>query len=452
VVRWHGAFDSTARRTLGFAIDLITRLGRKVIGDQRDRRVVEIIPRRPWRALASRDYRIYFTGHILSQTGAWVHRLAQSWLVLELTGSALALGLLSVIEFGPMLLLSPFAGALGDRWPRRRLLAWVQGALTVQGLILAWLVFTGTAQVWQIYAAAFTWGVVHSLDGPVKHAFIADLVKRDALASAVGLNSAALNGARIIGPTIGGVLISTVGIGWCFVFSGLSHVAILAAIVAVRARPAAAAPTTLSLFQDVRDGIGYARGNPAIAVPLLMLAIAGTFGFNWSVALPLLARFGFDSGAMAFGLMNAALGFGALAGGVLVASRSAPADRTLAISASLFALGLFTISRLSQLEAALITLWCIGFLGVFYTASTQAALQLRTEERFRGRVMSLYTVIFGGFTPVGSGFTSVAANALGVREALAINAGICVFGAGLGLWVSVRSRRGPTTSAVRESP
>ncbi|HET8570041.1 MAG TPA: MFS transporter [Candidatus Limnocylindria bacterium] len=396
-----------------------------------------------WRALANRNYRVYFGGYLLSQVGAWVHRLAQAWFVLELTDSALALGLLAIVEFSPMLLLSPIAGALGDRFARRRLLVYVQVVLTLQGLALAWLVLGGSAVVWQVYAFAFLWGVAHALDGPIKHAFIADLVPRADLPSAVGLNAASMNGARILGPALGGVAISTLGIGWCFLFSGLSHLAVLGAIALVRVHAPAAREIATGIVQDVRDGMRYARRAPEIAIPLVILAFMGTFGYNFGVALPLLARYSFDSGALGFGLMNAAMGFGALCGGVLVASRAAPTDRVLSTSAGLFTLLLFAVSRLSQLELAIVVLWCLGFSGVFYTASTQAALQLRTDERFRGRVMGLYTLIFGGLTPLGSGFTGAAANAFGIRDALAINAVICLIGSTAVAWALARRLRGP---------
>lgn len=394
-----------------------------------------------WRALGSPSFRVYFAGLVLSQTGAWVHRMAQAWLVLELTGSALALGALAVIEFSPMLVLSTVAGAIADRSSRRGLLIVVQAMLAAQGFALALIVFTGVASVWLIYGLAFVWGIAHAIDAPVKQVFVADLVPRERLQGAVGLSAASTNGARILGPALGGLAISTVGIGWCFVLSGASQVAMLMAIALVRvgARPALTA--SVGLLHDVRDGLRYARQAPEIAVPLVTLVFMGTFGYNFSVALPLLARYAFDAGAMGFGLMNGAIGFGAIVGGLTVASRAAPADRALVISAGLFAALLFAVSRLSSFGVGLLLFGCLGLCGVFYTASTQAALQLRAEERYHGRVMGLYALIFGGLSPVGGAFTGATANALGVQDALAVNAVLCFAGATGLSWLVTRSPR-----------
>jgi MFS family permease len=284
-------------------------------------------------------------------------------------------------------------------------------------------------------------GTISAFDSPARQTFVSELVPREEIQSAVGLNASAFNVARIFGPGVGGLIIAAVGVGWCFAINAASYVAVLIALAAMR--PDKLLPGERSrgrVLADIAGGLRYVVREPEIGAPLLLAVFIGTFGYNFSVALPLLARYTFDAGAAGFGLLNAAQGVGSLVGALIVASRPTPTVETLVVAASVFAVLLVALGASPAFVVAAAALVFVGIAGVNATTGTNALLQLRSEPAYRGRVLSLYFIAFAGTTPFGGAFTGAIANEWNVRIALFVNAALVVVGAVLAM-LYVRRRR-----------
>lgn len=405
--------------------------------------------RRPWIALRNTNFRLYFGGQIVSLSGTWMQRIGQSWLVLDLDPSPLALGTLTVLQFTPILVLSLFAGSIVDRFSKRWLVFVLQTASLVQATAMATLVLTHTVQIWHVYVLAAMLGIISSFDSPARQTFVSELVPREEIQSAVGLNATAFNVARIFGPGVGGLIIAAAGVGWCFAINAASYVAVLIALGLMRAdRLLPGERSRGRVLGDMIGGLRYVVREREIGTPLLLAVFVGTFGYNFGVALPLLARYTFDSGALGFGMLNAAQGIGSLIGALIVASRATPTVRMLALAATVFGVLLFSLGAAPVFAIALVLLVAVGVAGVNATVATNAMLQMRAEPAYRGRVLSLYFIAFAGTTPFGGAFTGAIANEWNVRIALFVNAVLVIVGAGLAL-LYYRSRREPI--AVTES-
>lgn len=403
--------------------------------------------RRPWIALRNPNFRLYFAGQMVSLSGTWMQRIGQSWLVLDLDPSPLALGTLTVLQFAPILLLSLFAGSIVDRFSKRWLVFGLQVAALVQATALAVLVLTHTVQIWHVYVLAAMLGTISAFDSPARQTFVSELVPHEEIQSAVGLNASAFNVARIFGPGVGGLIIAAAGVGWCFAINAASYVAVLIALAAMR--PDRLLPGERSrgrVLGDIAGGLRYVVREPAIGAPLLLAVFVGTFGYNFGVVLPLLARYTFHAGAAGFGFLNAAQGAGSLVGALIVASRTAPTVGTLVVAASVFAVLLIALGASPVFLAAAAVLVFVGIAGVNATTGTNALLQLRSEPAYRGRVLSLYFIAFAGTTPFGGAFTGAIANTWNVRVALVVNAALVIVGAALALLYA--RRRGSRDAAL----
>ena len=403
--------------------------------------------RRPWIALRNPNFRLYFGGQMVSLSGTWMQRIGQSWLILDLDPSPLALGTLTVLQFAPILVLSLFAGSIVDRFSKRWLVFLLQVAALVQATALAALVLTHTVQIWHVYVLAAMLGTISAFDSPARQTFVSELVPREEIQSAVGLNASAFNVARIFGPGVGGLIIAAAGVGWCFAINAASYVAVLIALAAMRGdRLLPGERSRGRVLGDIAGGLRYVVREPEIGAPLLLAVFVGTFGYNFSVALPLLARYTFDAGAAGFGLLNAAQGVGSLVGALIVASRTTPTVETLVVAASVFAVLLIALGASPAFVVAAVVLVFVGIAGVNATTGTNALLQLRSEPAYRGRVLSLYFIAFAGTTPFGGAFTGAIANEWNVRVALFVNAALVIVGATLAL-LYVRRRR-PLADAI----
>lgn len=394
-----------------------------------------------YRALGNPNYRIYFFGQLVSQTGGWLQRIAQSWLVLDLTGSPAALGVVTALQFLPIMILSLFAGVVADRFPKRRLLFVIQGVATAQAVVLAALTLTGAIQLWQVYVLALVLGVSTAFDMPTRQSFVSELVGRDQLQSAISLNSSVFNAARIVGPGVGGVIIAVWGVGWCFALNAVSFVAVLVSLAMLR--PGSMAGLRRSprapLWTQLADGLKYALSRRELAFPLLLLAVVGTFGYNFGVVLPLLARYALDIGSVGFGSLNAAMGVGSLVGALSLAARVTPSQRGLLWASGSFALLLLAVAVAPWYLVELALLVAMGVASVTYSASTNTTLQLNSREEYRGRVLSLYTLLFAGSTPIGGALTGWMADQWGIRAALSIEAGVCLVAVAAGVaWLTTR--------------
>ncbi len=390
---------------------------------------------RSFAALRTRNYRLFFVGQLISQSGSWMQRVAQAWLVLDLTGSPLALGTVTALQFLPILALTLLGGVLADRMSKRKLLLITQSVQMVQALALGGLVVTHTIQLWQVYALAAVLGITVAVDQPARRAFPSEMVPRSQVPSAVALNSTVFNAARVAGPALGGLAIATIGVGGCFLLNGVSFLAVLVALAMMR--PAEFYGTSASSGGNVAiqvvEAVRYTARTPQVSFTLLLLGVLGTFGYNFNVVLPLLARYALGTGAVGFGALNSALGLGSVVGSLLVASQGGISPRRVVFGASVFALCLWLLALTPHYGLTLALLFGQGIAGVVFSASANTNLQLLAPDALRGRVMSLYSLVFVGTTPFGAALTGALADHWGVRLALAIDGTFCVLGVVLGL-------------------
>jgi MFS family permease len=409
---------------------------------------------RGWRALRHSNYRLYFFGQVVSQSGTWLQRIAQSWLVLDLADSPAALGILTVFQFMPALLLSLVAGVIADRVGKQRLIMITSTLEALQALVLAILTLSGRVQLWQVYVLALLLGLFTTFETPARQAFVSDLVPREDIQSAVALNSSVFNAARIVGPGIGGVVLATWGAGWAFMLNAVSYLAVLAALAMLDTSKffSSRRASRGALWTQLWDGVRHAMGTPSLAFPLALLAVIGLFGYNFGVVLALLARYTLDIGAVGFGALNAAMGVGSLVGALLLTPSLPPGTRTVALAAFGFSLALLAVALVPWYAATLVLLSVLGLISVCYSTSTNTTLQLASGEAYRGRILSLYTLLFMGTTPIGGAITGFLADSLGVTTTLALEACVCLLATLLGMLYLSRARsRQPAADATLAS-
>jgi MFS family permease len=391
--------------------------------------------RRTFSSLKVRNYRLFFVGQSISLSGTWIQRVAQAWLVLDLTGSGTAVGLVTALQFVPLLLLAPIGGVIADRVNKRRMLILTQTASALAAATLGALVLTGVVELWMVYALAFALGVAGSVDNPTRQTFVLEMVGREQLTNALSLNSTLINAARVIGPALAGALIISIGIGWCFVLNAVSYLAVIVALRMMSVDDLDSAPIQARHPGQLREGFRYVRSTPAVLTPLLMMAVAGTFAYEYQVVLPLLARFTFGGDAQTFAMMTSAMGVGAVAGGLFTASRQSRPAMALARTAGLFGAVQIMASLAPGLVACLISLVALGAVGVSFIALGNSTLQLTAAPEMRGRVMGLWAVAFLGTTPIGAPMLGWLGEHVGARWALGLG-GLAVL---LAAALSVRS-------------
>jgi MFS family permease len=391
-------------------------------------------------AFRHRDYRAFWLSQLVSLTGTWMQSLAQSWLVLSLTNSPVQLGLVNVCQFGPSLFLGLPGGVLADRLPKRNLLLVTQstnGGLTA---VLATLVVTGRLELWHIYATALAIGVVNAVDMPTRQSFVADLVGKRDLLNAVALNSALFNASRVVGPALAGVLLAQVGPALCFVLNAASYAPVLGALATMRTRGAPTGDATeATIVGRLRQGLAHVRATPAALLPILLVGVVGTFGMNFNVWVPLLARNDLTIGAEGFGLLMAALGVGSLCGALTLAfSGRAPHRRRMLAAA--VALGacevLLALVVLTRQPVPLVMLLIAGAgFGMSTTmALANTTVQTSTPDALRGRVMSIYMTVFAGSAPLGAWLAGVLSGTAGAPAAVAVGGTVvAVAAAGIAL-------------------
>ena len=377
------------------------------------------------RAFRHRDFRLFWTGQAVSLVGTWMQSVAQAWLVLELTGSAFRLGLVGALQFSPMLAFGFLAGALSDRLPKRRLMIVSQTTMLAQALALALLVAYGHVEFWHVAVLATVYGVANTLDIPARQAFMVELVGRDDLMNAIALNSAMFNGARIVGPAVAGVVIAGWGLGPAFFLNALSFVAVLAALLLVRARGLPRHPAGTSIRAEIVEGVAYALRTPRIALTLSLVLVVSAFLFNYSVIVPLLARDVLGQEAEGFGLLMAMVGLGAIGAAVTLAvlGRGQPPLTALVAPAIVLAAAMLGLAAVRQMWLASIVLAVMGYTGILVMAGANTTLQLMVPDELRGRVMSLHMLVFAGITPVGNLLMGALIETLGVPGGVALAGG-----------------------------
>ena len=393
------------------------------------------------RALASRDFRVYYAGTLVSQIGNWMQTVTQSWLVLELTGSPFLLGLTSTLQSGPILLLSIFTGVLADRLTKRNVLLFTQAVQGSLALVLGILVWSGHVRYWTVAGMAVMWGVMNALDQPTRQSFIMELVDRRHVTSAVGMNSASFNSARIVGPAVAGVLIARVGLFPGFLLNSLAFVVSISALTRVPARPPTPRTSSAPFMEEIAEGIAYALRTPALRFILGLQIIVSFCVFNFSVYVPLLASKVLGLGSEGFGFLMAALGIGAVTAGFSVGAigSRAPPPRLIAGCVGLACAGLLGLSLTRHVWPAAVLLVAVGFTGTIGMIGCNTSLQLAAPDALRGRIMSLYTLLSGGIFPIGAFFVGAVSEAAGVSRAFAVNGVLGL--ATLGMLIAVRRRR-----------
>jgi len=385
------------------------------------------------RALRSRNYRLFVAGQGVSLVGTWMQHVAMSWLIYRLTGSAMLLGVVGFTSQIPTLFISPVAGVLADRWDRRRLLLATQSLAMLQAAFLAFVVLAGIVQVWQVILLSLILGVVNAFDIPIRQAFVVELVdQREDLGNAIALNSSLVNGARLIGPAIAGLLVVSVGEGVCFILNALSYLAVIVALAAMRLQPAShGRGTKRNLRQELYAGFIYAYNFGPIRSILLLLALVSLMGMPYSVLVPVFAKEILHGGAHTFGFLMTAAGSGALVGTLYLASRQSVRGLGLVIVrvTILFAVGVATFALSSNFILSLTALALAGFGAMTLVASCNTVLQTILDDDKRGRVMSFFTMAFIGVAPFGSLGAGAMAGIIGPRDTLLLGGVGCLVGA-----------------------
>jgi MFS family permease len=385
-----------------------------------------------FRALSYRNYRLFFFGQGISLIGTWMQQVAMSWLVYRITGSALLLGAVGFTSQIPTFLVAPFAGVLADRTNRRRLLMATQTLAMAQAFLLAYFVLSGSIKVWHIMVLSLLLGVVNGFDIPVRQSFVIDMVEeKQGLPNAIALNSSMVNAARLIGPTVAGLLISVLGEGACFLLNGVSYLAVLVSLVAMRLTPRLPRKSHSSVLYELREGVRYAADSPPIRAILLMMALMSLMGMPYAVLMPVFARDVLHGGPHTFGFLVASSGIGAFVGTMYLASRKSVIGlgRLSAVSCALFGFGVAGFALSATLWISLCFLLVAGFGAMVQVASGNTILQTIVDDDKRGRVMSFFTMSFMGMTPFGSLFAGAIAGRIGAPATVQIGGLACLAGA-----------------------
>ncbi|MGZ4664483.1 MAG: MFS transporter [Frankiaceae bacterium] len=389
--------------------------------------------RRTFSALRIPNYRRYFLGQAISLVGTWMQSVAQSWLVLTMTGSGTAVGGVVALQTLPVLLLGPYGGVVADRVDKRRLMIGLQSMMGLLALALGILTLTGAVQLWQVYLLAVLLGLNNTFENPARQAFILEMVGPADIRNAVSLNSVLVNAARAVGPAVAGILIATVGTSICFLLNAASFIAVVTSLATMNRNALdPSLPATRGRGQ-LREGLRYVARTRALAVPLIMMGLIGTFAYEFQVVLPLAAKQTFASGSEGYGVMTAAMGVGAVAGGLVTASIGRTGLRPLVGSASAFGLVILAAALAPTLAVELVSLAFVGAGSIAFLAMGNSTLQLAAAPTMRGRVMALWAVAFLGSTPVGGPTVGYIAEHAGPRWALAVGALSCFTAAGVGL-------------------
>jgi MFS family permease len=393
-------------------------------------------------ALRVPNYRRYFAGQAVSLVGTWMQTIAQGWLVLELTGSGTALGLMAAAQFLPILLLAPYGGVLADRLDKRRLLIATQVGLGAIALALGVLVVTGLVQLWMVLVLALMLGLLTAVDNPARQAFAQEMVTPARLRNAVSLNSVLVNTARAVGPAMAGILIATTGTGICFLINAASYAAVVFALASMDTGELHPTDSAGRAPGQVRQGLTYVAHTSELLVPLMMLALIGTLAYEFQVVLPLLARGPLEGGPGTYGLLTSAMGAGAIVGGLVVAGHGRTGLRPLTMAAALFGAAILATAAAPSVAVALVALTVVGATSVTFLAVGNTTLQLTSDPRFRGRVMALWTVAFLGSTPIGAPIIGWVSEQISPRGGLVVGGVACLVAAGVGAIALAREHGG----------
>jgi len=385
-----------------------------------------------FRSFQYRNYRLFFGGQSISLIGTWIQRIATPWLVYHLTGSALLLGVIGFAGQIPTFIIAPLAGVMTDRWNRYHILIGTQIAAMIQALILSFLYFSGTIEIWHIILLNIFLGCVNAFDVPARQSFVIEMVeKKEDLGNAIALNSSMVNGARLLGPSIAGILIALTGEGICFLLNGLSYIFVIVSLLLMKVKPRKIKIKDTHVLNELKEGFSYAFGFAPIKYIIFLLSLVSLMGMQYTILMPVFAKEILHGGSHTFGFLVGASGLGALSGALYLASRKNVLGliRVIPLAAGIFGLGLITFS-FSRFFLLSLTLMVITGLGMMLQmASSNTILQTIVDDDKRGRVMSFYTMAFMGTAPFGSLLAGSLAKIIGVSDTILIGGISCIIGA-----------------------
>jgi len=403
-------------------------------------------------SLRVRNFRLFATGQVISNTGTWMQRVAQDWLVLDLThGSGTAVGIATGLQFLPLLLFSLWGGMLADRYPKRRVLLVTQGSMGALALVLGVLAVTGLVRVWEVFALAFGLGLATVVDNPTRQSFAIEMVGRDDLRNAIALNSAVFNLARIVGPAVAGLVIGFIGTPAAFFLNAASYLAVIVSLILMRSAELHPAERVARASGQLREGLAYVRSRSDLLLTMALVFFVATFGMNFQVTTALMSRVVFHTGAGRFGLASAVFALGALIGALFAARRAAAGMRLLVGTALAFSVLEIVTGLMPSYWAFLALLVPTGATVISFTTTANSAAQLGTAGELRGRVMGIYMLVFLGGAPLGSPLTGLVAQHFGTRAAIIAGGAICTVASVVVAAMVARRRGVPVRSYLREA-
>lgn len=388
-----------------------------------------------WASLRIRNYRVYFLGQLTAMTGVWMQVVGLAWLVLDLTGSGTSLGLVIGSRFLPVLLLGPWGGLVADRSDTRRVLRWTQFAAAVLAAAMALLIITDWIALWSVYTLAVGLGLCNVVDGPARQSFISELVPDTHLRNAVTLNSVMVYTAQIVGPALAGGVIALSGVGAVYIVYAMSCMAVIVSLVLIDDSQLRVAPRQPAGKGQIREGLRYVRQTPELFATVVMLAVAGTFAWEFQITIPLLAKEVFEGDAGTLGLLMSCMGIGAITGGLMSASRETATPRSLALACIFWGVTLLGAALVPFLWMAPFAMLAVGFGSILFTSTSKSALQLGASPQMRGRVMALWSMAVTGSTPIGAPIVGWIGEHVGPRWSLAVGT---VAAVGVGAFFLVR--------------
>jgi MFS family permease len=406
--------------------------------------------RQTFRSLEVRNFRLFFIGQAISQAGTWLQLIAQTLLILRLTDSGVALGLVTAAQFVPTLLLGAWAGVISDRVDKRRLMLVTQTAMMVLALALGVLVLTGHVTVGLVYGLAALTGIAAAFDNPARRAFITELVEEGHITNAVSLNSALMTGSRIVGPALAAILIATVGIGWCFVINGVSFVAVLVGLMLMDPNEMQLVDRLPKAKGQIREGLRYLWQHEDLRTAMLVMGAIATLAFNWNVLLPLLAQRSLGGDENTYTVLTTMTSVGALTGSLVIARRTSVDAALLARTAILFGVATMLLAIAPTLPLAALAGVFMGATGVMFLSGTNSLVQVGAAPEMRGRVMALYSVVFLGSTPIGGPLAGWVAEEYGVRMGITMGA-VAAIACGVLAQRALRRQRHAEASATDEA-
>ena len=388
-------------------------------------------------ALNNSNYRRYFGGQAISMVGTWMQTVAQGWLVLELTGSGTAVGVLVALQTLPVLFLGPYAGVVADRLDKRTMMIKLQIMMGVLALVLGVLTLTHVVVLWQVYTLAVLLGLNNAFENPARQTFILEMVGPTELRNAVSLNSVLVNVARAVGPAMAGLIIAWGSLGLCFILNAVSFAAVVASLMMLDISALTPSTREVRARGQLREGLTYVRHTPGLAVPLLMMALVGCLAYEFQVVLPIVAEETFHGDARTYGFMTASMGVGAIVGGLYVAARGRTGVRSMVNTSAAFGVVILGAALAPSLALEFVALALVGAVSIGFLSKGNSTLQLAAAPNMRGRVMALWSVAFLGSTPIGGPIAGWVSETFGGRAGLGLGAAACVLAALLG-WLILR--------------